>query len=343
MSAPQRKISLENYEGKWKCFLKYLKDRNLDLSEITLDIALEFLTYLFLEKGFEASTIAHYKTAITEPLRLGFNIDLNTPAASNLIKGMKIRRPARPPVFPDWCLNKVLSFIVRLPKSISIEMQLMKTSFLLLLATGWRISELQACIRDENSCRIIKGNLWIRPNPLFLAKNEKGDKRREPKIIPPLIHKGRPSCLCPVEAFKTYMKRSKPTATHNLWVHPSSGKPLTVWQLKNLVCKLIVKGDPEARAKVHDIRKFAASYALIHLMNETEMASAMDWSSAKIFWKFYLTPGSPLSREVILPTEAMSTLSLRPGTSKRYTHGPSAFSSDSDHSEGGSDTTEDCQ
>ena len=201
--------------------------------------------------------------AITEPLKLGFSIDLHDKGGSNLIKDMKTGRPSKTPKIPQWSLNKVLNFLVQLPNAISTEMTLMKCSFLLMLATGWRVSELNACTRDPNYCKIINGKLWITPNPLFLAKNEAPDKRRPPKIIEPLLMEdGKPSCLCPVEAFKQYIKKSSKFKAGNLWIHPNSSQSLQVTQLGNLICKLIKKANPGLEATVHELRKFAASYAL---------------------------------------------------------------------------------
>ena len=190
-----------------------------------------------------------------------------------------------------------------------------------MLATGWRVSELNACTRDPNYCKIINGKLWITPNPLFLAKNETPDKRRPPKIIEPLLMEdGKLGCLCPVEAFKQYFKKSSKFKAGNLSIHPNSSQSLQVTQLGNLICKLIKKANPGLEATVHELRKFAASYALQEIMDTEELAKAMDWSSAKIFFRNYLCNIAPLSQSVTLPSSnRMKTIPSpqSPSTSSR--------------------------
>ena len=84
---------------------------------------------------------------------------------------MYIQRPNIPVAAPAWSLNKVLLELDKLEDNISLELSLQKTAFLLLLATGWRISELHACVRDRDFCFISSENvLRIRPHPSFYCK-----------------------------------------------------------------------------------------------------------------------------------------------------------------------------
>ena len=83
-----------------------------------------------------------------------------------------------PHVGPVWDINKVLRFIDDLPINRTIEKDLQICAFLPMLATDWRISELHACVRQSEFCRIIQPRtLLIRPHPSFLAKNECPRKR----------------------------------------------------------------------------------------------------------------------------------------------------------------------
>ena len=84
---------------------------------------------------------------------------------------MRIRRPPEPSLKAQWSLHKVLTLlenIVNLTETISLR----KTAFLLLLATGWRISEVHACVREEQYTSFNeRGSLLIKPHSSFLAKN----------------------------------------------------------------------------------------------------------------------------------------------------------------------------
>ena len=85
---------------------------------------------------------------------------------------MRIRRPNEPSPKPQWNLGKVLS-LLESQASVTETHSLRRTVFLLLLATGWRISEIHACVRNKDYCRISERNsLLLRPHPSFLAKNE---------------------------------------------------------------------------------------------------------------------------------------------------------------------------
>ena len=116
--------------------------------------------------------MAHYRSALSVPLLVRFNIDLRVPEVSFLLRSMAIQRPNVPFSAPAWSLNKVLSYLDNLTLPLSDIMLFRKTAFLLLLATGWRISELHACVRNTEYCQILQNALRIRPHPSFLAKNE---------------------------------------------------------------------------------------------------------------------------------------------------------------------------
>ena len=68
------------------------------------------------------------------------------------------------------------------------------------------------------------------------------------------------------------------------------------------VCKLILDADPGTKARVHDVRSYAASCSLaMTMITPTELAEAIGWSSPATFYKFYRKAIDPLYREVSLP------------------------------------------
>ena len=146
LSRPLREVSLRDYERKWRRLCTFLKSRDVSPSAMTLKDALEFFTYLFSQKKLRPITVGHYRSALSKPLKLQFGIDLNDPAVNDLIKGMSIKRPKMPVTAPSWDINKVLIHLEAVPDYPALETLLQKAAFLLLLATGYRISELQACV-----------------------------------------------------------------------------------------------------------------------------------------------------------------------------------------------------
>ena len=116
-------------------------------------MAISFLSHLFHVKKLKPSTVSHYRSALSRPLKEYFNIDLTCNTVHSLLRGMKIRRPHEPSPKPQWNLGRVLSLLESQASS-SETHSLRRTVFLLLLATGWRISEIHACVRDKDYCRI---------------------------------------------------------------------------------------------------------------------------------------------------------------------------------------------
>ena len=297
-----------DYERKWQFFCSYLKERNIPKEAISLKYTLKFFAYLFDVKGLKSTTVGHYRSALAVPLKLQYNIDLNDDAVTRLLRGMSLERPSSPNLAPAWCLNKVLSHIEDLPEELYLEISLQKSAFLLLLATGWRISELQACVRDSAFCQFREDStLLIRPHPSFLAKNESPEERWQHSTIQPLfLQNGYPSHLCPVKALQNYIRMTSSVRSGNLFLHHKTGKPLSIKQLSSEVCKLILQADPLVKVKVHDVRKFAAAFTLSETMQASNMIDALHWRSPHTFWKFYMCTTPPLSRTAILPGSSFS-------------------------------------
>ena len=128
---------------------------------------------------------------------------------------------------PAWSLNKVLDFLNK-ETNLSDKVSLLrKTAFLLLLATGWRISELHACVRNSDSCTFSNNSLLLRPHPSFLAKNESTQKRwshMEIKVLK--LQDGSISNLCPVTSLLKYLKITKKFKEGNLFLTPNNIKDL---------------------------------------------------------------------------------------------------------------------
>lgn len=302
MAQPLRENSSRDYQQKWQRFLTFLKDENISPKQVSLATALRFLTYLFKNKGLRPSTVAHYRSALSVPLKT-FNVDLRTTEVSELIRSMYLKRPNTPVSEPKWNLNKVLTYIENLPEPLSPQLLLRKSAFLLLLATGWRISELHACVRQETFCNFSKGSLRLRPHPSFLAKNECPRKRWSHQTIHPLRHhNGAASKLCPVSALKDYLHSSQRGKAGTLF-QPivKEAKPLTKTQLSGHICRLIRAADPGWPVKTHDIRKYATSCALAETMCISDLIETIGWSGPKVFFKHYLSATEPLVVEASLP------------------------------------------
>ena len=144
------------------------------------------MSFLFHTRKLKPSSISHYRSALSRPLLDYFGYDLDCPQIQLLLRGMRIRRPHEPSPKPQWSLNKVLS-LLETSDTYSETNSLRKSAFLLLLATGWRISELHACVREKEYCSFNeRDSLLIKPHTSLLAENGLR-KRIEPREIKTLL------------------------------------------------------------------------------------------------------------------------------------------------------------
>ena len=173
MTKPHKTNSLKDYQCKWNTFVNYIKDNKISFCNINISHVLNFFIFLFYDKHLKPNTVAHYISALSHPLEEYFKISLQVKAVTDLLRGMRLQRPSSPVSHPSWNLIKVLTFIENLEEPMSELMLLRKTAFLLKFSTCYRISELHACVRDEEVCYVTKeSTLKIRPHPSFLAKNK---------------------------------------------------------------------------------------------------------------------------------------------------------------------------
>lgn len=301
MAVPIRKSSQGDYERKWQYFLSFLNKEGVQLESCTIQHIVKFFHMLFQSKGLLASTVAHYRSALSVPLRNVFNIDVLDPAISSMLKAMAIVRPSRPLSAPSWNLQKVLDYAEGLPENASFNEVMAKAAFLLSLATGWRVSELQACVRLSDYCLINReGVLRIRPHESFLAKNESSSSRWNHFYINPLKVDNFVSKLCPVNSLKRYLDISSPKGHGPLFVD-NNRRHLSIHELSKLICRFVLEGDPTAKVKVHDIRKLASSLSLMQHMDVKDVMEAMQWKSSSAFYRHYLTVLARPSQSLVIP------------------------------------------
>ena len=219
-----------------------------------------------------------------------------------MIRSMRLQRPHEPPPRPAWSLSKVLEYLESLDTA-STTNSLRKTSFLLLLATGWRISELHACVRNADHCRFTENaSLLLQPHSSFLAKNGLRQRIAVKEIRTLKNREGITSNICPVSALREYLRHTSNQKEGCLFSNPKDNKSISLFQLKYQICSLITEADPQTKVKVHDIRKYAASCSLQQDMLVGDLTEDFNWSSPAIFYKYYFIQTDPLSMPVALPS-----------------------------------------
>ena len=139
-----------------------------------------------------------------------------------------------------------------------------------------------------------------------MAKYELSHSRWPHSYIEPLFNSdGSRSKLCPVNTMQLYLNCCENTSVGPLFTS-RSGSPLTVFMLSRLICRLVLKADPAAKVKVHDIRKFASSLSLMQCMDVKGLMNAMRWKSSSAFFRHYLSITSRPTQPVAIPSGVMS-------------------------------------
>ena len=299
MSESVQKTSEGEYQRKWETFLAYARSIGTKFEDINKETVVRFLSHLFHVRNLKPSTITLYRSALSRPLLIYFEVNLNCDSIRYLLRGMTVRRPKEPSPKPQWSLHKVLTLLENIINHTETS-SLRKTAFLLLLATGWRISEVHACVRElQYTSFNERGSLLIKPHSSFLAKNGLRKRIEQREIRTLLGSDGQLSKICPVSAIRQYLNMTHTQKSGCLFLNPRNSRALTLSQLKYQICSLITEADPNTRAKVHDIRKYAASISLQQDMIVGDLIEDFNWSSAATFYKFYFMqtehPGMPVS------------------------------------------------
>ena len=182
----------------------------------------------------------------------------------------------------------------------------MCSSFLLALATGRRISELNALLRAQDFISFSPEGVKFYPNPNFIAKKEDPSDRWDPMFVSRLRdEEGGPHPLCPISCLERFLFLSGNSTSTKLFVHHHSLESITIRKLRWYMCKLIKLSNPESYPRTHDIRKMAASFAFFNQMSLEEICSFSGWRSLKVFRKHYLIDIEHLSSGTVVMGKPM--------------------------------------
>ena len=161
-------------------------------------------------------------------------------------------------------------------------------------------------VSDTEFCRFTENStLMIRPHPSFLAKNELRKRMTFREIKELQSNTGDISKICPVRALKDYLQTTNSKSTGKLFLSPTNhDRHLSIQQLSSHISALIKLAEPGSKAKVHEVRKYAASHSFAETMIVGDLVSALEWSGPAVFYKHYFTQTETLSRPVRLPTNS---------------------------------------
>ena len=286
LSSAYRASTNKQAQSTWSSFQKWLPEST---KLVTLRTVLNFLVYKFKREKVSARTILGCKNALALPMWYGFGVDVASKEFSLLSRAMFLHKPPRPRLFPSWSINKVLEFFSQAKFHLrwaSIHDLLLKTLFLVALASGSRISELAALSR--RGIVFQKGSVVLIVKEGFLLKNQTMTHCPSNLVIPAL---NPPHQLCPVLALKSYIERTCHLEHKDqVFLSPSSNVPLKAGRLAYWLCKGISLADPNVKVRAHDVRKQAFSLAWVRGVPLRSITERGFWLSPNTFIDKYLVP-----------------------------------------------------
>ena len=296
-----RPSSSRQYESCWKKFQAYVASQHS--TSLSSSLVLDFLSFLFHQKGLSPASISVHWAALSDPLKFGFNISVDARSLELLRRGFFLRRPPVRRQANSWSLQAVLD---SLPATApSAEQAFEKALFLLAMASGLRSSQLHALTRHPGLTVFTEdgSSVSLAPSPAFLAKNEREGHVLDPLIIPAWREDGVSHPLCPVAALREYLRWTRDVGLDRLFVWPSSLRLCSRPQLARVLKRVISSADPRSSPLARDTRGVSASMAFLRLHSVDAVRVSGQWSSSHSFATRYWS-----SSVVDVPCVAMGTL-----------------------------------
>ena len=280
--ADKSQSTIRQYDSAFRRLSKFIhKERPREMSA---NLTISFFRSLH-EEGLAPSTVTTAKSALAKIFYYGFDIRLDDPRFTSIPRSCAKLRPAERPEILPWSLNKVLKLASEIDNdTCSYQELLRKALFLVSLASGARLSELEALSRDEGFIKFLpSGEASLSPHLKFLAKNEDPQHRWKPWKIIPLPQD--PS-LCPVTVLRSYLSRTSPWTSGRLFRREKGGT-ITTKGIRQQILYLIKEADPQSVPKAHQVRALATSLNFFHFMDFHSLTQYTGWKSVGVFLRHY--------------------------------------------------------
>ena len=247
----ERPSTRKQYQSTWKNFLNYLAAQNIDHSNISRPVVLDFLHFYSTEFHRKYRTIAGYKCALYCPLLWMCDLDLeDLLITTKFMRGaFNFNPPQKAKVMPKWSLNILLwylrSSVFEPLERAPLYRLLQKTLTLLLLSSGRRKSDIANLSRVSSSKG---GSLSLHWLPGFMPKRHSPSFcPPSPSISPLISNRESDKVQCPVRAYKLYVAKSQEWLSRlpsdnrslDLWLVPGTASPASPDFLSKFFKKLV--------------------------------------------------------------------------------------------------------
>ena len=290
------------YDSKLECFFKWCERISCNPSSASLGQVADFLIHLF-DKGLSPSTIRLYRSAIAS-CHSGFEDGSSISSSqflSRMIRAFYLKRPRTKSLIPSWSLPAVLQALAKEPfepmYKASLHHLTLKTVFLVAIASGHRVSTLQALSVEPGHIRWEASGVRLVPRADFIAKNQTHSSPLVEIFLPSLSSFSSVSedkVWCPVRALRWYLDKMKPKRTSSsLFVtHIEPFKAASKPTISRWIVECIKTAGSHAiltdRIRAHDTRSVSTSWALFQGASLSDIQAAAYWSIPNTFISCYL-------------------------------------------------------
>ena len=216
-----RQSTRDTYDSRLEGFREWCAKIPCDPTSASLGVVADFLISLF-DKGLALATLRSYRSVIASchrGFRDGSSVT-NSPFLTRLLRSFFLKRPPSKTLLPAWSLPAVLIVLASAPfeplHKASLRLLTLKTAFLVAIASGHRVSSLQALCVDPGHLRWEASGVRLIPRPGFIAKNQSMSSGSVEIFLPSistLSSVEEDTVWCPVRALKWYVDRTKSRRT----------------------------------------------------------------------------------------------------------------------------------
>ena len=295
------------YQSAWAKFLAFLTRESISHDRVILSTVFNFLSYEFFKWNRAYSTIACYKCALFHPLLYALDLSIEGRQAESFMQGLfQLKPPPRTSRFPLWSLSDVLYFLRRGPceplEEAPWQLLTMKVVFLILLASGRRISEVSNISRSY----VIRGDtILLKWLPDFRAKATRVDFCPEDPSITRMDSRDEDELkLCPVRAWEIY-RRSEGFVNsidkNRLWPVSHDTRVDCFRSLVGKARRFAGRSDVTPVC-VHQTKKLAFSYSKkFFTTTDDVLCKKMGNKTIKVLNRVYMGDVSPLRYTCVVP------------------------------------------
>ena len=297
-----RESTLVTYDSKLECFFKWCENIPCDPSSASLGQIADFLIYLF-DMGLAICTIRSYRSAIAS-CHKGFQDGSSVSVSSvltRLCRSFFLKRPPVKSLLPAWSLPSVLGALSKAPfeplHKASLHFLSIEAAFLVAIASGHRVSTLQALSIDPGHIRWEPNGVRLVPRADFIAKNQSPTSQSVEIFLPSISSFSsveEDKVWCPVRALKWYLDRtkSKRSSTSLFVTSIEPFRAVSKASISRWLVECISMAGPEAvisgKVRAHDTRSVSSSWALFNGASLKDIQQAAYWSSPNSFISCYL-------------------------------------------------------